>query len=66
MATEKALPTVKLTTETGHSWTTSVSSITTEQTAKAYFLNQEFDVSPDPETEDMQTVVQVEFTPGSN
>jgi hypothetical protein len=55
------LPIVKLTTSTGHTWQTNVSAQTTEAEAMEYFLGQQFDVSSDPDTEKIETVVKVEF-----
>ena len=53
---------VRLTTTSGHTWTTSVSNETTEATANDYFLNQWFDVGLYP-VEKMEMVVKVEFFP---
>ncbi|MCY7273041.1 MAG: hypothetical protein LH702_04665 [Phormidesmis sp. CAN_BIN44] len=54
-------PFVKLTTSTGHTWTTNVSATTTEAQAKEYFLGQEFDISDNPDIETMDTVTEFEF-----
>ncbi len=57
----KDLPIVKLTTRTGHTWTTNVSATTTEAEAKRYFLGQAFDISHDPDIEKMDTVTEFKF-----
>ena len=55
---------VRLTTTSGHTWTTSVSNETTEATANDYFLNQRFDIGLYP-VEKMEMVVKVEYFPST-
>ena len=52
------LPAFKVTTDTGHSWTTSMAKGITLAQAKKYFLGQSFDVGVFPE-EKMEKVVKV-------
>jgi hypothetical protein len=57
------MPIVKVTTASGHSWTTNVAAQVTEAEAKRYFMGARVDISSDPYTEKMDVVVKVEFTP---
>jgi hypothetical protein len=57
------LQVVRLTTTSGHSWKTNIASAMTEQDAIDYFLNQQFDVSSDPDIEQFEEVVRVEYNP---
>ena len=53
---------VKLTTESGYSWYTSVSDASTNKDIEKYFLNQYFDIAQYPQ-EKLEKVVKVEFLP---
>lgn len=51
---------VKLTTESGYSWTTDVSDHSTKESATKYFVGNKFDVAAYP-NEKLEKVVKIEF-----